>query len=246
LGQPVAAPAQVSLCAGFQPPATMISPHAPARAEICRLRLGGIGADRLDGINGNDWRREHLAGTGNIPGALAAGEQATVSDAVEARRQHVHEKAADELVGGKRHRFVPLGAFDPVILPLEGDAFLVTCDQAAVRDGDTVGVAGEITQDFLRTAEGVLAVDDPLCVPQRRQIGGERARIDQSGMLAEERQCARPSPRRQPTTSTRAVVHHSILERSTSVVGHLRKSPSGPLCQLSPIADAPLDRLGSW
>jgi len=35
------------------------------------------------------------------------------------------------------------------------------------------------------------------------------------------------------------------LEPAMSEMGHLRKSPSGPLCQLSPIADAPLDRLGS-
>jgi hypothetical protein len=28
--------------------------------------------------------------------------------------------------------------------------------------------------------------------------------------------------------------------------GHLRKSPPGPLCQLSPVADVPPDRLGSF
>jgi hypothetical protein len=38
-----------------------------------------------------------------------------------------------------------------------------------------MSVAGEIAQDFLRATEGVLAVDHPLCVPQRREIGGVRA-----------------------------------------------------------------------
>jgi hypothetical protein len=51
---------------------------------------------------------------------------------VEARGQHVHEKAADELVGGERHHLVALGAFEPVVLPLEGDAVLVACDQGSL------------------------------------------------------------------------------------------------------------------
>ena len=109
--------------------------HAAAAAwagAICGLRLGGSGADCFDGINGNYWRREQLAGAGDVVGALAAGEQAIVSDAVEACRQQVHEKAADELVGGERHHLVALGAFESVVLPLEGDAVLVTCDQAAI------------------------------------------------------------------------------------------------------------------
>ena len=103
----------------------------------------------------------------------------------------MHEKAANELVGGECHHLVALGTFDPVVLPLEGNAFLVACDQASIGDGDAVGVAGEIAQHLLRATEGVLAVDHPLCVPQRRQVSGERARIDQSGMLDEEQQRTR-------------------------------------------------------
>ncbi len=57
---------------------------------------------------------------GDVLGTLAAGEQAIVADAVEACGQHVHEKAANELVGGKRHHLAALGTFDPVVLPLEG------------------------------------------------------------------------------------------------------------------------------
>jgi hypothetical protein len=50
-------------------------------------RLGSIGADCLDGIDGNDWRHEQFAGAGDVLGAFAAGEQAIVADAVEARRE---------------------------------------------------------------------------------------------------------------------------------------------------------------
>ena len=80
----------VRSCAAFEP---LDDDHAAAAAgaEIRRLRLGSIGADCLDGIDGNDWRHEQLAGAGDVLGALAAGEQAIVADAVEACGQHVHD-----------------------------------------------------------------------------------------------------------------------------------------------------------
>ena len=65
-----------------------------------------------------------------------AGQQAIVADAVEALWQDVHQETTDELVGIERHGFVSVGAFDPIILPLEGDAVVVEGDQAAVGDGD--------------------------------------------------------------------------------------------------------------
>jgi hypothetical protein len=71
---------------------------AAAGAEICRLRLGlgSIGADCLDGIDGNDWRHEQFAGAGDVLGALAAGEQAIVADAVEARESRKIAKEKSE------------------------------------------------------------------------------------------------------------------------------------------------------
>src|SRR5260370_19795909 len=81
--------------AGFEP---LDDDHAAAAAgtEIYRLRLGlgSIGDDCFDGINGNYWRHKQFAGAGDILGAFAAGEEAMITDAVGARRQHVHEKAA--------------------------------------------------------------------------------------------------------------------------------------------------------
>ena len=61
------------------------------------MRLIGVGSGRFDSMNGNYWRREQLARAGDVLGALAAGEQAIVADAMEACGQHVDEKAADEL-----------------------------------------------------------------------------------------------------------------------------------------------------
>jgi len=51
--------------------------------------------------------------------------------------------------------------------------------------------------------------------------------------------------RRYPQRVCQGLLRCGISSRLLTAVGHLRKSPSGPLCQLSPIADAPLDRLGS-
>src|ERR1700731_2872807 len=88
----------VRRCASFKP---LDDDHAAAAAgtEICRFRLGSIGTDCFDSLNGNDWRHEQFAGAGDVLGAFAAGEQAIVADAVEARGEHVDEKSADELSG---------------------------------------------------------------------------------------------------------------------------------------------------
>src|SRR5208282_1660319 len=90
------------------------------------------------------WRGERLAGALDVAGSNRAGEEAIVADAVEAARQHVQEKAADELAHLERHGPEPVAAFDPVVLPLEGDARLVERNEPGVRDGDAMGVAGEI------------------------------------------------------------------------------------------------------
>ena len=49
----------------------------------------------------------------------AFGEQAVVSDAVEATRHDMDEEATDELVCCERHHLVAIGAFDPIVLVLE-------------------------------------------------------------------------------------------------------------------------------
>jgi hypothetical protein len=42
-----------------------------------------------------------------------------------------------------------------------------------VGDGDTVSIAAEILQDVLGSAEGWLAVDDPIFAEERTRPGGE-------------------------------------------------------------------------
>src|ERR1700757_5270921 len=124
--------------------------HATAAAWASRLAAidDGTGGLPLRFLKG-----KQLTGACDVVGARAFGEQAVVADAVEAFGQHVDEEAADELVGGECHALVSIAARDAVVLPLEGDALLVEGDQAAVGDGNAVGVTRKIGQHRLRPAE---------------------------------------------------------------------------------------------
>ena len=102
-----------------------------------------VGARLLLFLSG---RVEQLPGASDIVGADAAGEQAVMADAVEAARQHVREKAADELLRVERHGLVSVTCVDPIILPFERDGMIVERDQPAVGDGDAVRVASQIGQ----------------------------------------------------------------------------------------------------
>ena len=49
-----------------------------------------------------------------------------------------------------------------IILPAEGDAVILEADQAMVRDGDAVRVAGEVVEDVFCSTERSLGIDDPI------------------------------------------------------------------------------------
>ncbi len=75
---------------------------------------------------------EQLAHPGQVLGAPAVGEQAVVANAVEARGEHVGEKASEELGYRQGHGLVQITVFGPVVLVVEGDLAVVEGDQAAV------------------------------------------------------------------------------------------------------------------
>ena len=95
-----------------------------------------------------------------------------------------------QLDGVERHGLEPVAAFDPVVFPFEGDALFVERDEPGVRDGDPVGVAGEIGEHGLGSGEGSLGEDDPFAVAQRRERGGEGAAVGERRQIAEESQSA--------------------------------------------------------
>ena len=103
-----------------------------------------------------DRRGEQLTRVGDVVGADAACEQSVMADAVKTCWQDMDEEAADELVGREPHDLLPRVAIDAVILVLERDAGAVAGKQAAVGDGDAVGVAREIAQHVLGPPKGRL------------------------------------------------------------------------------------------
>src|SRR5262249_20251266 len=119
-------------CAAFEP---LDDKHGAAAAwagTALRLRWLGAGGGGLDCIDGEDGQRGQLTGAREVFGTLTAGEQGIVAGAVEGRPQHVDQEPANELVRRKCHHLVTRGTAEPVVLPLEGDAVVIACDQAAV------------------------------------------------------------------------------------------------------------------
>jgi hypothetical protein len=67
---------------------------------------------------------------------------------------------------------------------------LVEGDRAAVGDSNAVGVARQIGQHRLRSAERTLCVDDPFGLAQWGEISREALRRGEMGVVAEEAQAA--------------------------------------------------------
>ena len=97
---------------------------------------------------------DQFSGTRDILLAGGAGEQPVVTDAVEPLWQDVEQEAPDELVGGERHGAQPRPAVAAVVLVAEGHAAFVEAEQAAIGDGDTVSVSGEIGEHRLGVGQG--------------------------------------------------------------------------------------------
>ena len=119
------------------------------------VRFGRLGLARRLG------RGEQLPGLLDVVRSTRASDETVMANAVEAGWQDMQEKAANELAGIERHGLEPVAAFDAIVLPLEGDALRVEHDEPRIRNGDAVGVAGEIGEDSLRPGERPLGVDDP-------------------------------------------------------------------------------------
>jgi hypothetical protein len=111
------------------------------------------------GCRGGPGTLSNSRAAGDVVSPAAISEQAIMADAVEPAGQHVDEEAADELVDRECHHLAPLVLIGAVILPFESDAGIIEPDEATVVDGDTMGVARQISQDRLRAAEWPLRID---------------------------------------------------------------------------------------
>src|SRR6185312_15975649 len=88
-------------------------------------------------------------------------------------------------------------------------------------DGHPMGVAAEIVEYLLRTAEWSLGVDDPFDAAQRVQMFGERCRLGEWGQLTEEAQRAGIEDGRQPLQEQPAIEPGEYADR---------QEESGPAC----------------
>ena len=105
-----------------------------------------------------------------IVAAHGIGEQAIVSDTVEAGREDMDEEAADELVGVQGHGFVLVLLFLTIVFPFKRDAPFIVGDQAVIGDGDAVCVSGEVGQHGFGSCEGSFGIDHPLDVSHGLQV----------------------------------------------------------------------------
>jgi len=63
-----------------------------------------------------------------------------------------------------------------IVSPVEADSAVAHGNQAGVGDGNTVGIAREISQDLRRAGKGALSIDDPFGLGCRAQQSGKRPR----------------------------------------------------------------------
>lgn len=106
-------------------------------------------------------------------------EKTKIPDSHESLRQHVQEEAAQELSSQQRHR--ALLAAVSIVLPSEGDAFAIECEEPMIGDGDPVRISAEIAQDLLWATEGRFGVDHPVLAVQLSQKSTELFWISQRG-----------------------------------------------------------------
>src|SRR5262249_56048107 len=74
---------------------------------------------------------------------------------------NVQQETPDELVGAERDRAIPGRPVAAIVLVAEGHAALAERDEATVRDGDAMGVAGQIGKHCFWPGQSRPGVDAP-------------------------------------------------------------------------------------
>jgi len=138
---------------------------------------------RLVGL-GSRQHAEQLPASRQVFLPVTIAEEAVVANALESAGQRMQEEAADELLGGKRHGL--LLALAAVILILQTDPVAFDAQQTVVGDGDAMGIATDVIQHLFRAREGRLGIDDPLPLPERRQMTSKFAGIAEPLQSGEE------------------------------------------------------------
>lgn len=148
-------------------------------------------------------------------------------DAMEAARQDTEQEAADELVGGKRHDLLPVGAVAAIVLVAKGDTALIEPDEAPVRDRDPVGVAGQVGEHCLWSRERRLSVNHPTRLPDGSKMAQECPPLGEVRLRSKEGEATSVVERDQPGEEQPAELcpKHSHREQE----GRARRDPAAPV-----------------
>src|SRR5215472_335091 len=141
-------------------------------------------------------RLEVLAAKGERQSAIAVGQQTEVADLDEAGRQHVQQETRDELNRIEAHDLDAV--FVSGIPPAELHLSVAHAEQSAIRNGNPVGVACQVLQHMVGTAERGLGIDHPLLAAQLGEHGVEACGASQ---------------RSQSTGKAQLLVSVSLLEK---------------------------------
>jgi hypothetical protein len=112
--------------------------------------LGGPGTGE-HGHMGFGVVQQQTLTVGQELGATTIGQESEGTDADKAAGQNMQQETSQELVRGERHH--PLLITVRIIFPAEGNLVLVEGHETVVANGHAMGVAGEIAQHMLGTAD---------------------------------------------------------------------------------------------
>jgi hypothetical protein len=113
---------------------------------------------------------------------VPVGKESEVPNLYEPCRQHMEHEASNELRCFESHRAAAVVVAR--VAPAKPHRAVFEVDESAVRDGDTVGIAGQILQHMVWTTEGRLGVDYPLSTSQASEQRVEGARRRKCSQLA--------------------------------------------------------------
>ena len=142
-------------------------------------------------------------------------------------------------LGRERHGFLPVAAFDAVVLPFERDAGVVEREEPRVGDRDAVGVAREIGEHGLGAGERALGVDDPFRSVAAARARRRRRRLSASGARS-------PKKARRPAACSAARPSRNSRRNRRESTRTGRKKPGRQAIQREPSGDRPPPGTMTW
>lgn len=119
----------------------------------------------------------------------AVGQKAEMADADEGGWKGVKKEPPDEFFRGQSHNIALVAV--ATIAKSKGDVAVLDVENAVVGNGDAVGIAAEVVEDFIRPAERRLGINDPaLLAKLSDQIGESGSGLKLSGLPREDQLAA--------------------------------------------------------